>query len=248
MTSQARIEANRQNAQRSSGPRSDAGKATAAMNAVKHGLTAKSILLRDEDAAAYAALHAALLADLAPVGAWEKVLAERAIQAAWRLMRTGRAEAEMLETAMASHAQFAMWAACTTLTEGRPRPAPSNAGAGLDKLISDHDKLGKLSRYETTLERALLRALHELQRLQAARTGDAVPLPVAVDVTVSGEVGPGQAPARSRDGAAVAGGGDAARPAASQRPLTGRDILVEMAARRKRGFVSQEREAMEVDL
>jgi hypothetical protein len=40
------------------------------------------------------------------------------------------------------------------------------------------------TRYEVTLERSLYRALHELQRLQAARAGQPVPLPEAVDVDV----------------------------------------------------------------
>ncbi len=45
----------------------------------------------------------------------------------------------------------------------------------------------KLSRYETTLERSLYKALHELQRLQAARNANgSVSPPVAVDVDVSG--------------------------------------------------------------
>jgi len=44
----------------------------------------------------------------------------------------------------------------------------------------------KLSRYETTIERSLYKALHELQRLQAAReAGGSVSPPVAVDVDVS---------------------------------------------------------------
>ena len=49
------------------------------------------------------------------------------------------------------------------------------------------EAFGKLSRYEVTIERSLYRALHELQRLQAARAGVAIPPPVAVDVTVSRE-------------------------------------------------------------
>jgi hypothetical protein len=49
----------------------------------------------------------------------------------------------------------------------------------------------KLSRYETTIERGLYKALHELQRLQAARHGGSVPPPVAVDVDVSGVSGEG---------------------------------------------------------
>src|SRR5207247_2979349 len=46
------------------------------------------------------------------------------------------------------------------------------------------DVLAKLSRYETPLKRAFYRALHELQRLQAVRAGQAVSPPVAVDVDV----------------------------------------------------------------
>ena len=45
--------------------------------------------------------------------------------------------------------------------------------------------LTKLSRYETAMERSLYKALHELQRLQAARQGKEVPVPVAVDIDVS---------------------------------------------------------------
>jgi len=45
--------------------------------------------------------------------------------------------------------------------------------------------MGVLSRYEVTLERSLYKALHELQRLQAARDGQAVPLPEAVEVDIS---------------------------------------------------------------
>jgi hypothetical protein len=45
--------------------------------------------------------------------------------------------------------------------------------------------MGVLSRYEVTLERSFYKALHELQRLQAAHHGQAVPLPHAVDVDVS---------------------------------------------------------------
>ena len=57
-------------------------------------------------------------------------------------------------------------------------------------FIRDADKgnaFSKLSRYETTLERSVYKALHELQRLQAARrTEGNVPPPVAVDLDVSG--------------------------------------------------------------
>ena len=48
------------------------------------------------------------------------------------------------------------------------------------------DTFSRLARYETSLERSLYKALHELQRLQAPRAGRAVLPPVAVDVNVDG--------------------------------------------------------------
>ena len=54
-------------------------------------------------------------------------------------------------------------------------------------LLAEHgDPSGALAAYEATLERSFYKALHELQSLQAARDGQAVPVPTVVDVTVSG--------------------------------------------------------------
>jgi hypothetical protein len=62
-------------------------------------------------------------------------------------------------------------------------------------FIRDADQanaLSKLSRYETAIVRSFYKALHELQRLQAARhTEGEVPPPVAIDVNVSGVPGEG---------------------------------------------------------
>ncbi len=60
-------------------------------------------------------------------------------------------------------------------------------------FIRDADEanaFSKLSRYETTIERSLYRALHELQRLQAARRSEEdVPPPAAIDVDIHGPSG-----------------------------------------------------------
>jgi uncharacterized protein (DUF885 family) len=53
----------------------------------------------------------------------------------------------------------------------------------------DADKtnaFSKLSRYETAIDRQLYKALHELERRQAARLGGNIPAPLAVDVDISG--------------------------------------------------------------
>jgi hypothetical protein len=52
-------------------------------------------------------------------------------------------------------------------------------------LVAPDQTLEKITRYETTLERSLHKTLHELQRLQAARHGQAVPPPAVLDVDVN---------------------------------------------------------------
>jgi hypothetical protein len=70
------------------------------------------------------------------------------------------------------------------LEEALQETAPQLAQAFV-RIGNTNDMLTKLTRYETTLERSLYRALHELQRLQAARSGQSVAPPAAVDVTLS---------------------------------------------------------------
>lgn len=98
-TSQRRIDANRRNAQKSTGPTSPAGKAKVSMNALKHGLSAQAHAARlsDEDAAAYDTLEHALLLDMAPRCTQELLLVQRITSAYWRLQRLHRMEAEILE-------------------------------------------------------------------------------------------------------------------------------------------------------
>jgi len=60
-------------------------------------------------------------------------------------------------------------------------------GAALSYDFANYDSYGKFTRYETCLERGIYKALHELQRIQASRSGEKVPLPVVVDVDASQE-------------------------------------------------------------
>ena len=95
--SHAPAEASRRNGARSRGPKTPEGKARASQNALKHGLrAAKHVVLPAEDPAAFAALEAALLEDLAPEGAIQTVLARQIVSAVWRLARVDRMEVELL--------------------------------------------------------------------------------------------------------------------------------------------------------
>jgi hypothetical protein len=94
--SNARAEASRRNGAKSRGPKTPEGKARAAQNALKHGMRAlKFVVLPDEDPLEFAALEAALVAELAPIGALQIVLARRVAVAAWRLARADRMEVEL---------------------------------------------------------------------------------------------------------------------------------------------------------
>jgi hypothetical protein len=101
LLSPARAEASRKNGARSRGPRTAEGKARSAQNALKHGLRAeKFVVVGGEDPREFAAFEAALVADLAPEGALQTLLAGRIARAAWRLQRADQIEAELFARQM----------------------------------------------------------------------------------------------------------------------------------------------------
>ena len=96
MTSHAKRESNRRNAQNSTGPKTPAGKAASARNAVKHGLCAQRITISDEDPEAWADYRDDLYQHFAPHGPIEEQLVDRIAECTWRLRRVSRIEAGVL--------------------------------------------------------------------------------------------------------------------------------------------------------
>jgi hypothetical protein len=86
-TSQAQIDANRKNAQLSTGPSTPEGRAKSALNAVKTGLTGRTVLLPTDDAAAYETHVQRFIKDLQPAGPREHALAQSLADNAWRAER-----------------------------------------------------------------------------------------------------------------------------------------------------------------
>ena len=212
MASRKQIEANRRNARKSTGPKSLAGKTRAARNALKHGLRAKHILVPGEDAKAFDDLRVLLDREFQPSGPVEHQLVERMAACAWRLRRTYRIEAEILEFQKARRRLDVVQDAARASENKHHRMPISFTEADSEELEERLDEvreaeieagflgvslggafvrdsvygaaLSKLSRYETTLERALYRALHELQRLQAIRSDRSTNRPVQTDAHV----------------------------------------------------------------
>jgi len=92
MISDKQLEANRSNAELSSGPKTEAGRNRSRMNALRHGLTGQVTTMTDEDRAAHDQFSKALIKDLAPEGAMETQLAQRVATDSWRLNRASAIE------------------------------------------------------------------------------------------------------------------------------------------------------------
>ena len=195
MATKRQTKANRRNAQKSTGPKTEAGKAASSRNALGHGLTAEFlVLLPDEDGDAFERLRGGVIADLAPAGALQEVLAERAAVLLWRLDRVARMEAELF-----IHGDLALDR--TSLVKGFtdalfPLPFVDQLGEKAKAVRDEFDKridlldasmhaeapcarvlvqrqssaraFDQIARHEAMLQRALHRTLEEFRRLQGA--------------------------------------------------------------------------------
>ena len=90
MTTEAQIIANRHNAQKSTGPRTQQGKTAISQNALKHGLSARQTIISSESQAEFDLYRDQILNELTPAGTMESILADRIVNLSWRLKRTGR--------------------------------------------------------------------------------------------------------------------------------------------------------------
>src|SRR5579872_4831689 len=161
MTSQAQIDANRRNAQKSTGPATPEGRAAVRLNALKHGLTSTTLLLNDEDRYEFERLCDAYEAEYQPVGPTEEALLKNLVAAEWRMGRARRFEVGF----------FARQ--CFELSNSELNYATFNTHTRLSDIVDNDSKsadtLVKISRYETNLQRAFYKALNELRRTQRHR-------------------------------------------------------------------------------
>jgi hypothetical protein len=149
MASQKQTEANRLNAQKSTGPRSPEGKAASSMNALKSGIDAKSQIIRGEKAANLETLNTDYYDRYHPTAPEQRMLVDTLIDAEWLLRRFRVVEAQLWEQG----AQFAL----------KPEPEIELAKA----LRDNAEYFTRLQRRIDTAQRNYRNALQELQHLQA---------------------------------------------------------------------------------
>ena len=97
MSSLKQIEANRLNALKSTGPRTDQGKQRSRQNALRHGLTAETVIGALENAADYQAFATDIALDYQPGTAAERELVSRLASVLWRLRRSTSIETGLFQ-------------------------------------------------------------------------------------------------------------------------------------------------------
>ena len=189
MISIQQLEANRRNAQKSTGPQTPEGRAAVRNNALTHGLTAKNAVLPGESKEEFHDFFTALAAEYQPVGPTETLLLDQIVMDAWRLQRL-----RGMETG---------WFDLGNL-DIRKRFAEQYTNANRNHLYAyifrqdanGPDVLSRLGRHESRIQRSFYRALQELQRLQSLRTRStqSVPAPEPPPVSAPAPANPAPDP------------------------------------------------------
>ena len=165
--SEKQLEANRQNALLG-GVKTDEGKAVSRYNSIKHGILSQEVFIEGEDENSLIELGKRLRSELRPESELELLLVDRIISNTWRLKRALKGERDMIKHDIQNVFGY-----------------EKNFGSALSSDLANNDSYGKFTRYEAALERGIYKALHELQRIQAARGGEKPPPPIAIDVDIS---------------------------------------------------------------
>ncbi len=158
--SESRLNANRQNAQHSTGPKTPAGKSVASQNAIKTALTGRTVLLPTDDAELYGTHVDSFRVEWGPVGQRETVLVQSLADNAWRIERIASLEAAIYAKGRSFFA------------ESYPEEPASvrKQLIELDIYRSSERELRNLALYESRLRRQRDRDIAELRFLQSERS------------------------------------------------------------------------------
>src|SRR3989449_4115929 len=173
--SSRKVEANRRNASKSTGPRTQTGKRMVAKNALKHGFFSKWLLIPHpdgkEDPTEYQDLYAALREHYQPLDFLEELWVEKIAVWSWRLRRLLRCESGQIARALAEHSHEIKQ---SSAADSEELELPALSSLEIDSII-DHlfrpskEELDKLLRYEAMINKQLNHALAELEKTAEAQ-------------------------------------------------------------------------------
>ena len=151
MATDRQIEANRNNAQHSTGPRTPEGKQRSAQNAVTHGLAARHAIIPGEGPADYDDLLLSYREVFGPSDPYEHTLIRQMADAEWRLRRISRLEAAFISSTFEDH--------CRLVDDHDESGDDTSATYVLGKLMQNHTAdFTQFTRYEAQLRRSFQHA------------------------------------------------------------------------------------------
>jgi hypothetical protein len=170
MASQKQIAANRCNAQKSTGPKTEPGKEIVSRNAVTHGLLATKAAVLPGEEEAFAHFEAAMIEDLGPDSFFEHLQVNTLIQAAWRKLRLNHIEVGVLIDAILKEREKRRAA---SLTEGSGDPPLDEQHQVAVEIARAYQRssaaISTLERYRGKLGREFDRALEQFRIAHFAR-------------------------------------------------------------------------------
>jgi hypothetical protein len=175
MTSLRQIESNRRNAQRSTGPKTQTGKARSSQNAVRHGLTAETVIAPLEDPADYRAFEQSVATGYDAETAVERELVLRLASLLWRLRRATSVETGLLQIQCdvsatpepeSSKLPGEVCEVIDIFQSGRDAGGRELARCFLRLADLDNGIFERLGRYEAAIWRQVRQTIFTLQHLQ----------------------------------------------------------------------------------
>ena len=161
-TSEARIQANQQNALKSSGPKTPEGKAASRQNSLKHGMTGAGVILGEGDAAEVEQLARDIHDDLKPPGETGALLARTMAVMAVRMERASRRDfAANAERVRRTRQEFVPPEGVDDATAAMLREEAATIA-----WFDPGPEASRARRYEAAAERNFFRAYSELRRMK----------------------------------------------------------------------------------
>jgi hypothetical protein len=139
-------------------------------NALKHGILSKHLILTSENATDLEVMRNDFSDDLKPIGTMEEILVDQIISGYWRLKRLYRVETQSMDWYANDNGGF------TIITESEEQQERKSV-----RDMLNNETVEVILRYQATIERSIYKAYHELERLQAKRNNQNVPLPIPID-------------------------------------------------------------------
>ena len=173
LISSKKLEANRNNAKKCTGPRTQRGKSHSRLNALKHGAYAAQRLIKGEDAKAYQRLSERVFAEAKPGTAIACMLVDQIIGDIWRLKRVEQAERAYLEHVRLSNLARTQRAFCAEVdvVARRSGETPSmrcrTEQVMLDAIVAPERPYSNLEQIRRSLVRDVLRKSSTFAELQA---------------------------------------------------------------------------------